>query len=127
MPLILNPSYKLRNEGNKILLYKVDWFGMMEKLQFIHPLYAILLSLFDGKKELESVGREFCYITNCSPFENGKRVIEEMLKVLREDKEEEILVDISTVDRDKIKIYEPESFIIERKKINFEDFRLSPP
>ncbi len=127
MALILNPKYRMRNEKDKILMYSTDFWGLMEKQQFIHPLYAILLALFDGEKEFEEVEREFCYITNSSPFEEGKRVVEYMLNVLKSQYGDDLLVESSSLNSKEVRTYDPDDFIINRKDLDFSNFRLSAP
>ncbi len=127
MGLVLNPKYRLRKEENKILLFSVDFWGLMERQQFIHPLYAILLSLFNGEKSFEDVEKEFCYITGSSPFEEGKRVVEHMLNVLKSQNGEDLLLESSSTDIKNIRVYKVDDFIIPRKRLDFSNFRLSTP
>ena len=55
---ILNPEYELRRDKNRIIIvnktiaiasFVRDFMG------FVHPIYAIILSFFDGEKKLEQV------------------------------------------------------------------------
>lgn len=53
---ILNPDYSLKNDKNRaIITNKYNDPTYSNFLGFVHPVYAILLSLFDGQKTLNEV------------------------------------------------------------------------
>ena len=64
MKYILNPYYALKNDKKRILLSNAPSFKVPEELaeegfmSFIHPIYAVILSSFDGKKDLKKVINE---------------------------------------------------------------------
>lgn len=87
---ILNPYYTLRNDRKRIILCKSPSFKVPLDIAeddifvFIHPVFAIILSLFNGKDRLETVLQKMSEILN-SPiedcyefvvpfFENPKRI-----------------------------------------------------
>lgn len=46
--LILNPAYRLRQDGNRVVIYgdEIEEYHSQEWFSFMHPFYAILLSFF---------------------------------------------------------------------------------
>ncbi|MDO4728034.1 MAG: radical SAM protein [Bacteroidota bacterium] len=87
---ILNPYYTLRNDRKRIILCKSPSFKVPADIAeddifvFIHPVFAIVLSLFNGKDRLETVLQkmseildspiEDCYEFVAPFFENSKRI-----------------------------------------------------
>lgn len=53
---ILNPEYHLKKDRNRVLLTnRIADPTIKDFMGFVHPLYAIMLSFFDGKKNLGQV------------------------------------------------------------------------
>jgi len=87
---ILNPYYTLRNDRKRIILCKSPSFKVPFDIAeddifvFIHPVFAIVLSLFNGEDSLEMVLNKMSEILNSSIedcykfvtpfFENQKRI-----------------------------------------------------
>lgn len=51
--IYLNPEYKLKQDGNRVILYGTenDEFQSDDWFSFIHPYHAIMFSFFKGEKE----------------------------------------------------------------------------
>lgn len=81
---IFNPEYTLRNDKKRIIIFntKPDYLlkkGVSDFLQFIHPLYAILFSLFDGQKTTDRVIEEFSSLTGLAK-ENIEKLIDPLVE-----------------------------------------------
>lgn len=63
MNYIFNPIYKLKNDKDRILLTNNKKFADNEIMYFVHPAHAILLSYFDGsrniKETIDSISKDF--------------------------------------------------------------------
>jgi len=132
---VFNPEYLLKPDKNRILITRrsndpriTDFIG------FVHPVYAILLSLFDGEKELAGVIRSAVSI-----LKKDQAIISRIVLPLLENKEtlyfrfedrdfslpEQLLVKKSSVfSYEKLN---PESFFIPKKDLDFENWRLNTP
>jgi radical SAM protein with 4Fe4S-binding SPASM domain len=63
-----NPQYKLKSDQKRVLIFykNVDQpikRGNSDMVEFLHPILAVLLCLFDGKKNLKTVVDEFADLT----------------------------------------------------------------
>lgn len=66
--IFLNPHYKLKQDGNRVLLYGIenseyqsqDWFS------FVHPFHAMMFSFFKGQKKSENEIRDFAHFFSLS-------------------------------------------------------------
>jgi len=78
---ILNPYYTLRNDRKRIILCKSPSFKVPFDIAeddifvFIHPVFAIVLSLFNGKDNLEMVLNKMSEILNSSIFDNCRTTL----------------------------------------------------
>lgn len=100
MALILNPSVEFRKDSTRILIYKVNLENAnCSDLSFIHPAYAILLTLFDGQTEYEEVLCAFCDLIGEGYTGETRQFIEKQLKSIEKDllKIEHLLVEQSTL------------------------------
>lgn len=52
---IFNPLYKLRYDVNRIVLIDDYRFGAEDFKSFVHPVYAWIINLFDGKTEFQEI------------------------------------------------------------------------
>lgn len=67
MKYILNPIYKLYQDKNRILLLSDADDGGYRT--FLHPIYAIILSMFTGETENQKVFKNLADLFNKSPLE----------------------------------------------------------
>lgn len=85
---ILNPSYGLRTDKKRVIIFQKSIDPVVDKestdiLAFIHPIYAIVLSLFNGKDKLQDV------IENISKLlRMDKAAIDKLISPLLENEEE---------------------------------------
>ena len=73
---ILNPEYRLKSDIKRVLLYKKDTDpikrdDLTDFLGFVHPLYAVLFTLFDGEKKCSPAN---CQNENCAPNQDYVKV-----------------------------------------------------
>ena len=114
--LMLNPCWRMRNEKRRILLYKLDTPDgvTVEQFSSIHPLHAILLSLFDGNTNKAQITKDFSYVTNLSAKDGTAKVkalLEEINKI-----DKGILIPFSPQEKITSR-YNPEDFVISIDKI----------
>ncbi len=132
---VLNPNYFLKRDKNRILISNngndpriSDFMG------FVHPVYAILLSLFDGEKELAGVIDAAASILKKEPA-----IISNIVSPLLENEEDlyfhfddrhfsfppRLLV--QKKDGYRHQKLKPESFFIPKKDLDLETRRLNTP
>lgn len=85
---IFNPAYKLKNDKKRIILFNKELHSLSfedvsDFVGFVHPLYAILFSLFDGERTVDRAKEDFSNLTGLS-----KEVVEKIISPLIENKEE---------------------------------------
>lgn len=65
---IFNPEYNWRKDFNRIILYKKDYYNRSEEIEsaisFVHPLFAMLLLMFDGKTKTNDIASKFAILTS---------------------------------------------------------------
>ncbi len=119
---VFNPVYKLRKDKKRIVLFNKDPHSLSfdeisDWVGFVHPLYAILFSLFDGEKSLEEVKDAFSNLTGLS-----KEAIDRIISPLIENKEE------LAINYDGHHFHFPKNVLIRKKdnfvypKYNFDEF-----
>lgn len=136
---ILNPQYKLKNDKRRILLFYRNADppikrGISDMVGFLHPVLAMLLCLFDGEKNLETVLDEFVELTGLK-----RESINNLVSQLLENKTE-IKVDfngstfyfpqntlIRTGNNNDVIHYNPEDFLIPNSQLDFDSRRLYSP
>jgi len=123
----LNPLYHMRKEKTMILLYKVDPFDgvSVEKCAFLHPLSAILLAMFDGKKTQREVIKHFSYICDLQE-EEGEKIVSELLRQMKKNIGDDLLIE-SNAKGSQDHRYDPAQFIIPKDEIKLGAFRLDAP
>ena len=136
---ILNPRYKLRLDEKRILFYYKEIDPPSDKdisnlLVFIHPVFAILLSLFDGKRRLKRVVNEFSYITGLKEelvIALISQLVENKTGVKVEWNHSSFYFPKNTLIRTKHKNdiihYNPYDFLIPNSQLDFQTRRLYRP
>ncbi len=119
MPLILNPEWRMRKEFGYVLLYRITDIGTIAEQSFIHPLDAIAIALFDGKRTIEEVASALSYVTG-HPVDNQK--IEQFL-----DKNSRYFIEASDVPFSKQRKYDPVEFVMPADSVDFIERRLRAP
>jgi radical SAM protein with 4Fe4S-binding SPASM domain len=117
----------MRKEKTMILLYKMDPFDgiSVEKYSFLHPLAAILLVMFDGKKTPQRVIKDFSYICDLQE-EDGEKLVSELWQQMKKNIGDDLLIESSARESQDGR-YDPTQFIILKDEIKLEAFRLGAP
>ena len=117
MGLILNPEVKLRRDKKRVLIYTLDNFTEQPgEVFFIHPAYAVLLTMFDGQKEYLTVLEEFCGMIEQKMNKESVELIEDQLNLIKNKlKLDKLLLDGSRLINSSG--YNPEDFIIPVKEV----------
>lgn len=123
MGIVLNPLVKLRKNESRVLIYKVDeFYHDPDRINPIHPTYAILLSMFDGEKSYDQVLEDFFYVTSNENTEENRKFVEKQLQVIQD---ELLAVDELLMEKEKavslqvpMFTFSPEEFIIPQEKID---------
>jgi len=63
---IFNPGYQMRKEKKRVVIFKKNRFDndLSNVVCFIHPLIAILISMFDGRTETSKIINDFSHMTS---------------------------------------------------------------
>jgi MoaA/NifB/PqqE/SkfB family radical SAM enzyme len=127
MGFVLNPLVRLKKNRNRILIYKIDdFYQEPEQINPIHPTFAILLSMFDGRKSYDRVLHDFFYVTNNEDSPEKRRFIEEQLHFIEKDllKIDKLLVKKSEIEKKGLRPikYLPEHFIIPQENIDIRPY-----
>lgn len=138
---IFNPEYRLKNDKTRVVLYYKEGEppikgSVSNFLDFQHPVFAILLSLFNGDKPFEKVIQEFCYITGMD-----RSAILPLASRLVENKDE-VRIDFAghtfffpkntlvplkgLVNKQPVR-YDPQEFLIPNQQLDFTTRRLNSP
>ena len=136
---ILNPQYKLRSDRKRVLFFYKNadppkGEGISDFIDFLHPLLAVLLSLFDGEKDVATIAENFSFLSGLD-----RATVDGLLSRLLENKTE-IKVDFGghsfyfplntlvPVDTGGPVIhYDPEDFLIPGGQLDFKSQRLYVP
>lgn len=132
---VVNPEYDLRTDKNRVLITNRRTDPTIDDFMgFVHPVYAIILSFFDGEKKLGEV-------LDCinTVLGKDKAVISNIVEPLLENEEAlhfhydgyhfsfpaKLLVSMDT-GITPVK-YNPQDFFIPRDSMNFNSRRLNSP
>jgi radical SAM protein with 4Fe4S-binding SPASM domain len=136
---ILNPQYRLKNDKKRVLLFYKNADppikkGISDIVGFLHPIYAVLLCLFDGEKNLTTVVDEFIELTDLK-----SNSINTFVSQLVEN-QTEIKVDfngstfyfpqntlIRAENKNDVIHYNPHDFLIPNSQLDFKRQRLYEP
>lgn len=81
---ILNPKYNIKSDEKRVLIVNVEDETMSP--QFTHPIFASLLSFFNGKKGYEDILKDIC-----SFFKTDSKKMNELIKGFIENPKEIIV------------------------------------
>jgi radical SAM protein with 4Fe4S-binding SPASM domain len=124
MAIILNPQLIMRKDIDRVVIYSYesDRPGIIpSELQVpikLHPNTAIIISLFNGKRESEDVAKIWSYLNDIS-IEESKNIV---LKLIESWKE--LFIAPPT---DYIHPYDPKDFVINAKEIDLSTPRCKIP
>ena len=140
---ILNPYYKLKVDKKRILFFYKDADppirkGISDFFGLLHPVFAVLLSLFDGKKSFKKVLEEFAYITGGkkeSIIEFASQLLENKTEIKIDFQDNNLsfyfpqntLIKIDGENNRNITSYNPTDFLIPNHQLDFKSLRLYEP
>jgi len=83
---IFNPEYRLRKDKNRIIIHRckkkyiyTENSPELEKsICFIHPFFAMLISMFDGKTKTSDIAKKFSAMTSLD-ITSINRIVEKLL------------------------------------------------
>ncbi|KYK28571.1 MAG: hypothetical protein AYK19_20745 [Theionarchaea archaeon DG-70-1] len=130
MGLILNPDVKLRPDGGRAILFSANQADSIEDpiFRFLYPQHAVMLSLFDGQRDLFEIKEAVAYLFNMDSHTASEGV--EILLDLPVNMEKTIrslIGDASTINPKKARVYNPNSFIVPSDKVDMSDIRCKKP
>src|SRR3989338_6054221 len=81
MGLVVYPQINLLNDKTRIVAYVSNDRGYNENkrnfdftYRFLHPMHAIILSLFNGQKSCDDVSKELAYLEDAN-FQNAQKTV----------------------------------------------------
>lgn len=143
---IFNPEYRLKTDNSRVDNSRVLCYfrhgeppiseDISNFLGFLHPVFAILLSLFDGQKLLPQVVEDFAYISGMDP-----NVSQGLVSQLIENKTivkaemggrtfyfpRNTLIPITSRNKEQRVRYDPAEFFIPNDRLDFDTRRLDTP
>jgi MoaA/NifB/PqqE/SkfB family radical SAM enzyme len=104
----------MRRDLDRIFIFPLNPFTCLEenKRIFINPVEAIILAFFDGEKNINNITEEISYLLDC------ERKQAEAIVVNCLTKHNELIIKVSKNNKDRIVKYEPNEFVISKKKVD---------
>ena len=128
--LVLNPEVKLRTDGSRAVLFSLGLpDGQIDDaFRLLSPQQAVILALFDGKRDLSDVKDATAYLFDLEP-EEASRVVEAVLSlpVTRELTIGSLIVEASSLDPKTARVYDPREFVVPADSVDRDDHRLHVP
>ena len=128
MNLILSPEVKLRKDRNRAILFAVNAVDSESAFRFLYPQHAVILALFDGEHSLEEITESVAYLFDVDD-KTASQEVETLLDLFVTEKKtiRSYIVDISTVDPEKVRTYDPRGFIVPADRIDMTNKRCNIP
>lgn len=122
----------MRKTDQRIMIYQVDFRTRVpSKPIFVHPIFAVLLTLFDGEKQFDQVLQDFFYLTNKEyNDQNVQWAKDQLAKIAKGVKVEQLLVEKETIPDGISRVaYQPMDFVIaaDQVKVDAKNFRIDFP
>ena len=113
--IVLNPQLRMRKDIDRIYIFTVNPFTYKQKNKriYLQPAEAIVLALFDGKKEFRTVVNDLITILGIKK-DTAQRIIRNIIKRYKE-----YLVVNARLEEEIIK-YDPCDFIIQKKHVDIQ-------
>ena len=132
---VLHPDWRLRNDGNCVIAgyYGQTGLGNIERLG---PVEAVGLTMFDGIKtcnEIEDIYTAFFPADTKDPRNYTKKLMAKLLSLNCESNTPDskpLLVrldSLSTEEKNRIRRYQPEKFIIRPEQFKLQEYKLPVP
>ena len=110
---VLSSNVRLRNDGIKCLIYRVDdFFNAVDNITIIPSKTAVLLALFDGKKSLKDIAVLYTYLASLDQNEDDAiKHVKKVIKALEDNFKDKIIVEKK--DDVYYPTYNPEEIIVQ--------------
>lgn len=124
MPIVLNPQLTMRKDIDRVVIYPIeeDRPGIVpSEIQIplkLPPNTAIIISLFNGKREPEDVAKIWSYL-NDIPIEDSKNTVSKLVGSWKKF--------FVTPPADYVHPYDPKDFVINAKEIDLSTPRCKIP
>lgn len=129
MGLLLSPEVKLRPDGGRAILFTVNPGDSRDTaFCFLFPQQAVILSLFDGKRDLAAVSEAVAYMFDLD-IQAASQQVDALLAVQVNNEQTigSLLMDASAIEPEQVRVYDPKTFIIPAQKIDMENTRCRSP
>jgi hypothetical protein len=124
MGLILSPEVKMRQDGSRAILFSIRPADSLSEsaFTFLYPQQAIMLSLFNGQRNLEEIERAISYIFKID-IKSASQQLTSLLSLYVNggQKISSLIVNSSEIDPKDIRVYDPKEFIVPSKSIDMSD------
>jgi radical SAM protein with 4Fe4S-binding SPASM domain len=126
--LVLSPQVIMRRDGGRAVLFSANALDTEDIFELLYPQHAVILALFDGQCDLKDVKEAVAYLFDLD-FETASREVEALLDlhVSKEKTIRSLIVDTSTINSEKIRLYDPNDFIVPVEDIDMSSRRCSMP
>jgi radical SAM protein with 4Fe4S-binding SPASM domain len=96
--------------------------------RFLFPQQAVILSLFNGQRNLGQVKEDIAYLFDLNE-EEASELLQAVLElpVGRDNKVKDLLVEVSQVDPGRVRFYDPHDFIVPYDQIDMTKVRCQRP
>ncbi|QWU16739.1 radical SAM additional 4Fe4S-binding SPASM domain-containing protein [Paenibacillus sophorae] len=129
MGLLLSPEVKLRPDGGRSILFTANpGDSPQDVFKFLYPQQAVILSLFDGKRDLTAVREAVAYLFDLD-MEAASQQVDALLAVRVNDEQtiETLIIEASGINPGQARIYDPKTFIVPEERIDMDDTRCTMP
>lgn len=130
MSLVLNPEVKMRPDGGRAILFSVNSAdsAIGSCFRFLYPQQAVILSLFDGQSDLVKVKESVAYLFDLDAQTASEEVDDLLaLHVNKEMTIGSLIIDRSSISKNKVRFYNPKEFMIPAEKVDMYDIRCKYP
>ncbi|WP_025689608.1 radical SAM/SPASM domain-containing protein [Paenibacillus zanthoxyli] len=129
MGLLLSPKVNLRPDGGRAILFTANPGDNRDTVfSFLYPQQAVILSLFDGERDLAAVTEAVAYLFDLD-IEAASGQVDALLavRVNQDQTIRSLIMDASSIDPEEARIYDPKTYIIPTELIDMEDVRCQKP
>jgi radical SAM protein with 4Fe4S-binding SPASM domain len=130
MGLGISPDIKMRRDGNRVILFSANATNSVYGLcfRFLNPLQAIILSLFNGTRDLGEVKEAVAYVLGLDAQTASRKVNSLLsLPVSPDHTIGTFIIEKSDINVKSIGIYDPKTFIPEKNQTRCEGVRCTIP
>lgn len=124
MTLILNPKIGLKKLVHSVGIYFLDPFEGISEVYYIHPIYAILLAMFDGEKDYHQILKDFCFLIDMEYNTDNIEQLNKYISIIESNFSNNISI---LVKKESLKLtkqkprYQPEDFVMPANNINLDE------